>query len=133
MSAPKRPGGRPGVGKDGAAGVVVQAIVPKELAEQLDEWATRNGLKRGPALRRMVEAFTGLDAMTQRYLQSVAARVVKEEEEKSAGCGEPAENATRRMKCTSCGAEVCEWAGLMCPFCDRTKCDECCRHEAGKS
>jgi len=52
-------GGRPGVGKDGAAGVVVQAIVPRELVDQLDEWAKKQGLKRGPALRAIAEGFFG--------------------------------------------------------------------------
>jgi len=64
MSAPKRHGGRPGVGKDGAAGVVVQAIVPREMADQIDEWARASGMKRGAAVRRMMEVALATRLMT---------------------------------------------------------------------
>lgn len=53
-------GGRPGMSKDGAAGVRVQAIMPDALVEQLDAWAARRGMGRGPAVRKLIEAlFTG--------------------------------------------------------------------------
>lgn len=56
---PKRgsSGGRPGVGKDGAPGVAVQSIMPRETVDALDAWAAENNLGRGPAVRRMVEGF----------------------------------------------------------------------------
>lgn len=57
---PKRgSSGRPGVGKDGAAGVTVQAILPREAVEALDTWAAANNMGRGPAVRRMIEDFFG--------------------------------------------------------------------------
>lgn len=56
---PKRAssGGRPGVGKDGEAGVAVQVILPKETAEALDRWAAENNMGRGPAARRIIGEF----------------------------------------------------------------------------
>jgi hypothetical protein len=54
-----RQSGRPGVGKDGAAGVTVQMILPKEAADALDAWAARNGIGRGPAARKIISAFFG--------------------------------------------------------------------------
>jgi hypothetical protein len=50
-------GGRPGIGKDGAAGVRVQVIMPQELVDLLDAWAAMRSMGRGPALRRIAEGF----------------------------------------------------------------------------
>lgn len=57
--AAKRSSGRPGIGKDGAAGVAVQVILPSEVAAALDAWAKRNGIGRGPAARKILLAFFG--------------------------------------------------------------------------